>query len=273
MFKKYFNKVLLYNILIALAVIIVLLLIVQAGLKTYTRHDQSVLVPDLRGKYFDEVKKILNTNNLDWQIMDSVYDNSKPPLSIIEQNPKPNSKVKEGRTIYISINATKAPTTEIPDLIGRSSLKYARMQLESYGFIVGQTIYKPDPHRDAVIGMMIGGRNIGAKTKVARGTVIDIVLGDGLGDSKVSVPYLIGLHLDEATFKMRGYSINTGAIIVDEGVVDTLNAIIYKQVPEYGSGHSIRIGEPIDLFVAKELPAGITVKKELYDKMDSVAAQ
>ena len=109
LFKKYFNKVLLYNILIALAVIIVLLLIVQAGLKTYTRHDQSVLVPDLRGKSFEEVKKILNTNNLDWQIMDSVYDNSKPPLTIIDQNPKPNSKVKEGAKILGVLCLLRAP--------------------------------------------------------------------------------------------------------------------------------------------------------------------
>ncbi|HLP52936.1 MAG TPA: PASTA domain-containing protein [Chitinophagales bacterium] len=272
MLKKYFNKVLLYNILIAIGVVVVLLLIVQSGLKSYTRHDESVTVPDLRGSTFEQVKEILGSKNLEYQIMDSVYDMSKPPMSIIDQNPKPKSKVKEGRTIYITINATKAPTTEIPDLIGRSSLKYAKMQLESYGLKVGELVYKPDPHLNAVIGMMVNGKNVTKKMRVARGTVIDIVLGDGLGNSRISVPYLIGLHLDEAIFKMRGYSLNSGAIIADEGVTDTMNAIIYKQVPAYGDGNTIRIGEPIDLFVAKELPEGITVETELYDKMDSIAA-
>lgn len=271
--KKYFNKTLLYNILIAIGIVFVLLLIVQTGLKTYTRHDESVTVPDLRGSSFEQVKAILGGKNLDWQIMDSVFDMNKPPLSIIDQNPKPNSKVKEGRTIYITINATKAPTTEVPDLIGRSSLKYAKMQLESYGLKVGELIYKPDPHLNAVIGMMANGKNVTNKMRLPRGTVIDIVLGDGLGNSRISVPYLIGLHLDEAVFKMRGYSLNTGAIIADEGVTDTLGAVVYKQVPEYGEGQSIRIGEPIDLFVAKELPAGISVNPELYDKVDSIPVQ
>lgn len=273
MFKKYFNKVLGYNILIALGVLIVLLLFVQSGLKSYTRHDESVTVPDLRGSSFEQVKNILGGKNLDWQIMDSVYDMSKPPMSIIDQNPKPNSKVKEGRTIYITINATKAPNTELPDLIGRSSLKYAKMQLESYGLKVGELIYKPDPHLDAVIGMMVDGKNVTKKMKLPRGTVIDIILGNGLGDERISVPYLIGMPLNEAIFKMRGYSLNTGAIIADEGVSDTLGALIYKQIPDYGEGHTIRIGEPIDLFVAKELPAGIEVDASLYDKMDSIPAK
>ena len=273
MFKKYFNKVLGYNILIALGVFILLLLFVQSGLKSYTRHDESVTVPDLRGSSFEQVKNILGGKNLDWQIMDSVYDMSKPPMSIIDQNPKPNSKVKEGRTIYITINATKAPTTEIPDLIGRSSLKYAKMQLESYGLKVGELIYKPDPHLDAVIGLMANGKNITKKTKLPRGTVIDIILGNGLGDERISVPYLIGMPLNEAIFKMRGYSLNTGAIIADEGVSDTLGALIYKQIPDYGEGHTIRIGEPIDLFVARELPAGVEVDASLYDKMDSIPAK
>ena len=54
---------------------------------------------------------------------------------------------------------------------------------------------------------------------------------------------------------------------------DTLGALIYKQIPDYGEGHTIRIGEPIDLFVAKELPAGIEVDASLYDKMDSIPAK
>ncbi len=271
MLKKYFNKVLLYNVLVALGVIVVLLLVVQSGLKKYTRWGESITVPDLRGSTFEQVKEILGSRNLEYQIMDSVYDMNKPPMSIVDQNPKPNSKVKEGRTIYITVNATKAPTTEIPDLIGRSSLKYAKMQLESYGLKVGELIYKPDPHLNAVIGLMVNGRDVTKKMRVPRGTVIDVVLGNGLGNSRISVPYLIGLHLDEAMFKMRGYSLNTGAVVVADGVTDTLNAIIYKQVPEYGEGNSIRIGESIDLFVARELPADVVVQPELYDKMDSVA--
>ena len=273
MLKKYFTKALLYNVLIAVGIIIVLLVIVQKGLNSYTRHGESITVPDLRGMSFEQVKTILGGKNLDWQVMDSVYDMNKPPFSIVDQNPKPNSKVKEGRTIYITLNAITAPTTEVPDLVGRSSLKYAKMQLESYGLKVGEPIYKPDPHLNAVIGMQINGKDLTRKTRVPRGTVVVLVLGDGLGSSRISVPYLIGLHYDEAEFKLKGYSLNIGSVLVKEGVSDTGSAIIYRQVPEYGSGKTIRMGEPIDLFLAKELPDGITVDPTLYDKVDTVAGQ
>ncbi|MES2620898.1 MAG: PASTA domain-containing protein [Bacteroidota bacterium] len=271
MAKTYFNKVLLYNFLIAIGVVVVLLLVVRSGLKSYTRHGESIAVPDLRGQSLEKVKSMLSEKSLEWKVMDSVYDMDKPPLSIVDQNPKPKSSVKEGRTIYVTINATTAPTTEIPDLIGRSSLKYAKMQLESYGLKVGEPVYKPDPHLNAVIGMAVNGKNVTKKMKVAKGTVVTLILGDGLGNSRISVPYLLGLRFDEAEFKLKGYSLNVGAIIAEEGVTDTSGALIYKQVPPYGG--AMRLGEPIDLFLAKELPEGIVVDASLYDQMDSVLSQ
>lgn len=273
MFKKYFTKQLLYNLLIALGIVIVLLLAVQSGLKTYTRHGQSIPVPDLKGKSLEEVKTILAGKKLEWQIEDSVYDIKLPPLAIVDQNPKANSNVKEGRTIYLVLNATMAPTVEIPDLVGRSSLKYAKMQLESYGLKVGEPIYRPDPHYQAVIGVQVKGRPVTPKTRVPKGTVVELIVGDGLGNGKMTVPYLIGLRFDEAQFKLRGYSLNVGAVVAKEGITDTSAAIIYKQVPEYAPGRTIRMGEPIDLFIAKELPEGITVNPDLYDQVDTVESQ
>ena len=273
MLKKYFNKILLYNLLIAAAVIVALLMMVQAGLSSYTRHGEGIPVPDLSGMSLDKVKTVLGAKHLEWEIIDSVYDMKKPPLSVVEQNPKAKSKVKEGRMIYLTINATTAPTVEIPDLIGRSSLKYATMQLESYGLKVGEPVYKPDPHLNAVIGMLVNGKNITNKMRVTKGTEVTLILGDGLGGGKISIPYLIGLRLEDVEFKLKGYSLNVGAIVADDGVMDTSEAIVYKQVPPYSEKSSIRIGEPIDLFVAKELPAGVAVDTSLYDKMDSIPPQ
>ena len=268
--KKYFTKALLYNFLVAIAIVIVLLLIVQSGLKKYTRWGESITVRDLRGMSFDQVQAVLSDNNLEWEIMDSVYDMSKPPLSIVDQNPKPGSKVKQGRTIYLTINATKAPSTEIPDLVGRSSLKYAKMQLESYGLVVGEPIYKPDPHLNAVIGMMVNGKPVTKKTKFPKGTVVTLILGDGLGNTRMGVPYLIGLRYEEAVFKLRGYSLNMGAPVVDEDVTDTAAAYVYKQSPDFGSGNSIRVGEAIDLWLSRERPEG--VDESLYDlPLDSIS--
>ena len=115
--------------------------------------------------------------------------------------------------------------------------------------------------------------DVNKKTKVPRGTVVVLILGDGLGGSRISVPYLIGMKYEDAEFKLRGYSLNIGSVVVAEGVTDTAGAVITRQIPEYGPGKSIRMGEPIDLFLAKELPPGVTVDPTLYDKVDTIPSQ
>jgi len=261
-----------YNLLLALGLVIVLLLMVQWSLKSYTRHGEKIVVPDLKGKSIEESVRLLDEKGLEYKIIDSTFSNKFPSRSIVEQTPKSGTGVKNGRTIYLTINASNSPKVEIPDLIGRSSMKYAKMQLESYGLQVGEVIYRPDPHFNALIGMEINGKPVKAKMKVPAGTVVNLILGDGLGGTSISVPYLIGLRYEEAEFKLRGYSLGVGALVVKDGVTDTAGAIVYKQVPAYSPGTKIRLGEPVDLFVDRELPAGITVEPSLYDLVDTVAS-
>lgn len=266
MISKYLTKYFWYNILIAIGIVVLLLLIVQWSLKSYTRHGEGIAVPDLKGLTLDQSKEVLDKLGLELQVMDSIFDTKQPPLSVVEQNPKASSKVKSGRTIYLVVNATNAPTTELPELVGRSSYKYAKMQLESYGLVVGEPIYKPDPHLNAVIGVLVNGRPATRKTKVTKGTVITLILGDGLGGGEMSVPYLLGLRYDEAEFKLKGYSLNVGAVIVNDDVTDTTSAFVFKQEPAFGSGRKIKMGESIDLFLSKDMPEG--VDPSLYDVIE-----
>jgi beta-lactam-binding protein with PASTA domain len=268
--KKYLTKPLLYNILIAIGMTIVLLLLVNWGLRIYTRHGQTLSVPDLKGLSFDAASDTLSKYHLDFEVMDSAYMTDKPPLSVIEQNPKPGTSVKSGRTIYLTINALGAPLADVPDLIGKSSYKYAKIQLEGIGFKVGEPVYKPDPHRDALIGMLIDGRPIKAGTKIPKGTTITLIVGEGLGNTSISVPYFIGLRYDEAVVKIKEeYNLSVGAVTMADGMTDKdkSSAFVYKQSPSRGSGR-IHLGEEVDLWLAKEMPDNIEVHPEWYNSTD-----
>ena len=265
--KKYFTKALLYNILIAIGMTVILLLTVSWGLKIYTRHGQTMKVPDVRGKKYDDATDILEKNHLDYEIMDSVYMPDKPPLSVIEQNPKPETTVKSGRTIYLTVNAIKAPLVDMPDLIGKSSYKYAKIQLEGLGFKVDEPIYRPDPHRDALLGIQVDGKPLKAGTKVPRGSVITLVLGQGLSNETIKAPYLIGLRYEEALVKIREeYHLSVGAVTASEEKMteeEKARAFVWKQEPYYG--RKVHVGEEIDLWIAKEIPDNVTVHPELYN--------
>jgi beta-lactam-binding protein with PASTA domain len=269
--KKVFTKALLYNILLAIAITALLLVLVSYGLQIYTRHGQTMKVPDVRGKNYDAATDILDKNKLDYEIMDSAYMPDKPALSIIDQNPKPETVVKSGRTIYLTVNAASAPLTEVPDLVGKSSYKYARIQLEGLGYKVADPIYKPDPHRDALLAMLVNGKPLKVGEKVSKGSTITLVLGQGLSHEMIKAPYLIGLPYEEAIVKIREeYHLSIGAVTTPDDMsdADKSHAFVYKQDPYYG--RKIHVGEEIDLWLAKEMPDNITIHPEYYNATDSV---
>jgi beta-lactam-binding protein with PASTA domain len=264
--KKVFTKALLYNILLALAITVILLFLVDYGLKVYTRHGQTMKVPDVRGKKYDDATDILDKNHLDYEILDSAYMPDKPALSIIEQNPKPETVVKSGRTIYLTVNASSAPLAEVPDLVGKSSYKYARIQLEGLGFKVGEPIYKPDPHRDALLSMLVDGKPLKQRANIPKGSMIILVLGQGLSNETINSPYLIGLRYEEAVVKLREeYHLSIGAVTAADGIseAEKSRAFVYKQDPAYR--RKIHVGEEVDLWLAKEMPDNISVHPEYYN--------
>jgi len=217
----------------------------------YTEHGSSVKVPDVKGKNFDVAVNDLKTAHLNFEISDSSFDDSKPPLSVMDQNPQPNSSVKEDRTIYLTVNAQAAPQINMPDLKD-VSLKQASMILQSYGLKVGKLSYKPDLAKDVVLETMNEGKIISANAKVKKGAKIDLILGDGLGQTQVEIPNLIGLTLREAKFVLDGSSLNLGAMVLDASVKrDTLDAVIYKQLPDPNNMEMrmMNIGEGVDVFL------------------------
>jgi len=271
--NKNFAKIIAINIGIAIGIAGLLLAIVSWSLSSYTRHGQQIAVPDLRGASIEKAQETLAALHLTLVVMDSAYNVEKPLNSILEQSPKPGAKVKEHRKIYLVVNASKVPSVEVPDLAGKSSLKYAKLQLQSVGLVAGNTIYRPDPHLNAVIGLEVKGRPVGKGSRVPKGTVVDILLGDGIGGEEIKVPYLLGLTLQEAIFILQGKGLNTGAVVLKSGTTDSLSALVYKQVPEGGVNKKIRIGEPIDLFVADELPDDLLIDPLLYNEEDSLEVQ
>lgn len=245
------SRVFLLNLAGVVAFFILFFVLTHQWLNAFTRHGSSLSVPDLRGMQIKKVEEFLTYKNLNFKVADStVYDLSKPPGTVIEQDPGPDEKVKENRTIYLSITRSTPPGVKIPDLED-NSLRQAEAILKSYGLVRGQLIYKPDLAKNAVLEMQIGGQTVTKGQEVPKGTVIDLVLGDGFGNTKVSVPNLFGLSLDEALFTIKASSLNVGALVFDNSVRDSSAARVYRQYPSFDSMSEMSQGEPIDLFLTQ----------------------
>lgn len=245
------SRVFVINLLLVAAVFLLIFGFTYKWLHSYTRHGSSVSVPDLRGMPVKKLDAFLKNKNLKYKIADStIFDLEKPPGTVIEQDPQPDEKVKEDRTIYLSITKSTPPDVKIPDLLD-NSLRQAEAILKSYGLIMGELIYKPDLAKNAVLEMQINGRTVHKGDAVSKGTVIDLVLGDGFGNTKVQVPALYGLTLDEALFVINASSLNVGSLVFDANVKDSTNAKVYRQFPAADSGVEISQGESVDLFLTQ----------------------
>jgi eukaryotic-like serine/threonine-protein kinase len=248
--KNYFlgSKTFLVNIIIMVVTVIVFGLVLTSWLNSFTHHGESISVPDVRGLKITRLESFLSEKNLRFKIVDSLFDIGKGPGTVLEQDPAPGSKVKENRTIYLTINSSSPPDVKMPDLID-VSYRQAEAILQSSGLLVGELIYKPDLAKNAVLDQRYKGKTILPGKKLPKGSVIDLVLGDGLGSVEVHIPDLTGLTRGQALFVLRGSSLNIGTVRYDSGVKDSVNATVYKQYPDADDERTISQGEAIDIYL------------------------
>src|SRR4029078_11341463 len=90
------------HILTIVISIILIFTITSLTLNSYTRHGESLTVPDIKGMKIQDAERVLGEKKLRFVITDSLYFPDKPTSSVLEQNPVPQSKVKEGRVVYLT---------------------------------------------------------------------------------------------------------------------------------------------------------------------------
>ena len=98
-------------------------------LDVWTRHDDTIVVPTVKSLTYDDATRRLSEEGLVAVLSDSVYDKSTRPGTVIDQNPKVGTVVKEGREIYLTINAFSPKMVTIPTLTD-ISVRQAKSILE-----------------------------------------------------------------------------------------------------------------------------------------------
>ena len=248
------SKLFLFNALKFVISTFLVLLMLYWLLGCYTKHGQSVTVPSLKGMTIQQAEKLLDDRGLNFIITDSVFDAAAKPMQVLEQDPLPNSKVKPSRYIYLTLNATKPPLVKLPNMIGKS-LEICTRNLEMRGLRIASTETKADPATNSVLEVRYNGKVIKANDEIPKGAGLVLVVADGIGNTQLAVPALIGQTVDAARFLIKSNNLNLGAIICDGIVRDTARAYVYKQNPESRKDEKIRMGEQIDIWISANPPS------------------
>ncbi|MBS1491720.1 MAG: PASTA domain-containing protein [Bacteroidetes bacterium] len=216
-------------------------------LPNVTNHGETVRVPLLRGKNIGELEKELKPYHLRFTVNDSSYSDSLPPLSVIRQFPFAGSVVKPNRIIYVSLNRVAPPTVPVPDLIDGSVIN-AQAVLKSNELKLGHVLYIPDPFR-LVKELRYQHKPITAGTRLPKGSVIDVIVGDGHGPADYVVGNLVGDEYRMALKKLQAWNLHLGQVEIMEGADTTgMAAFVFKQHP--AAGDSVRVGDPVTLWLA-----------------------
>lgn len=242
------------NIFGAVFAAVILLWAVLFFVQQYSRHGESQTVPDLIGKTTTEAFDALDNLDLAYAVMDSTFDPDERPLTILNQDPLPDAKVKSGRTIYVTVNMAHPPKTDIPRFEVGTSLVSVREILESHGLKVGDIIYKPFEYRDVFLDMRLHGERKSLKpgTKIAKGSKIDLVLGNGLGDTKITIPDLRGLTYIEAINLIQLKELSIGTVIATGSIKDSSDALVYRQFPMAEMDKTVNLGSMIDIWISDD---------------------
>ncbi len=237
-------------------------LLVNMTLRILTRHGESLQVHDYIGMPLDEAIAKARSRNFRVVVTDSIFKVDQPPNVVLDQTPRPLSRVKERRRIYLTVTKVTPDMVALPDMVGsynydqysrklawvnvRSKIRERQFDAKQEENIILHFYYNGEKYTD---------RDIRSGLKVPMGSTLEFVVTERL-TGMVAVPDLVCKTYEEAIFIIASFNLNLGTIHGDGPGRDQY--YIWKQEPAFAPGVTLPPGRQIDLYLTAERPAGCT---------------
>lgn len=248
------SRVFIKHLMIAILVIIVLLITIMQGLKMYTRHGQSYPVPDFTGLTAGNIENMARQNNVKFEIIDSVYVSDADPGAVVDQEPEAGFRVKENRTVFLTVNSSQPEKVVLPKLTD-ISFRQAQVFAENCGLQIGNISYEPSEYNDLVLRVEQDSVELKPGELLIKGSNIDLIVGRNLGNEETPLPDLTGITIEDAKTIITNAMLNTGVLIYDETIntsEDSLNAFVWRQYPSAANIKLISLGSSVDLWLTTD---------------------
>ena len=254
-------KRLVRNIVVAVVLVVVMLVGAMIFLNVVTQHNKEISVPDFSNMTVVEAEQAADKAGVRVEVKDSVFVKRMKRGAVYRQNPVAGAKVKNGRRVVLTINAVNAKKVTMPNLVGLS-LRQAKAELMSRGLVLNRLVYVKDMATNNILKQIRGAREIEPGTMIDSESKIDLVLGLNDIDNRTYVPDVTGLKNLSAVEALYDHSLNIKDLKFDETVKDyddSLNAMVYRQMPEPSDSVSVAMGDEVMLYMTLDV-ARIPVK-------------
>jgi len=239
------------NLGIAIIAVVILIWLIIQVLNFYTQHGDEIELQDLTGIRSDKLAEMDISRQFEFVVIDSVYDDHFNKGEIVLQDPIPGAKVKSGRKVYITIVASQPEMVVMPDLVDLS-LRQALSELKANSLKLDKLTYVTNFAKNAVLAQTIEGDTVPPGTDILKGTSVELILGKGLNNEKLEVPFLIGMTENEAFKILNNSSFNVGYLKYLDGR-EKLHARVYEQQPSPKDGTKVEFGTYVDLWFRNDL--------------------
>ena len=188
-FGKFASGFLWGNILAMVLVVVALAFGVKYGLDAYTHHGEGIEVPKIEGMVYQKAHVLVEEHGLNIMVTDSGYNKRLPAGCILLQNPGPGMKVKEGHTIYVTVNSPSSPSFAIPDVIDNSSYREAEAKLTAVGFKL-EPPQQVEGEKDWVYGILCRGRRVSTGDRISIDSPLTLQIGNGHYSAEEEIDYI-----------------------------------------------------------------------------------
>ena len=205
------NKLTQYLLAFGAISFVVVILFEYIIMPMYTRHNTGQYLMDVQGKTLEEAIAMIEAEDFRAIVSDTMYTNKVAEGIVVDQYPKPNMKVKTGRTVRLKIS-TSEKLVFIPNLIGQS-LRSAELILEQAGLLIDTvyTEYNPEYPKGTIAWQYPKANEI-----MKKGFGIQVTVSKGLPPDFYQVPNVIGLSLNQAKEYLAKARLKVGKISYHE---------------------------------------------------------
>ena len=237
------------------------------GLRGYTRHSERIAVPGVVGLDRQGAMAVLESAGLNPVVIDSLYNAKGQPGAVVEQDPAIGVEVKGTRNVYLTVYRSTPPSERLEIEEGMDA-GVARILLDVKGFSFREW-YEPT---DELSGLVLGvrdakGDSVGPDDRLPKGAELVLVIGERL-ERQVELPNFVGLAFSEAVSVLEEMELTSGRWRWSRPALDgldSLQAVISSQLPEFVPGRRVRVGSEIDFEILLPEPIDANSEESFFE--------
>ena len=247
MFQKIKNFILTKHFLKHIGLVILFYLVLIFATVLYldlaTNHGEKIAVPNFVGMNGEEAKKKIEELDLQYQILDSIYNPKMPEGTVLEQLVEPTGlskvHVKSGRIIGLRLTK-RTQMVEMPSLVHKQ-LQFAESILEQRGLRFSIQYRATSEANGSVLDQLFRGRRIKEGDRIPIGAVVTLIVGQNDQGEPITIPNFVGLTMSDARYIMDTLGVTSFSFVCPDCSTsqDSLAAIIFSQTPEFIEGSTV----------------------------------